>query len=194
MKEYRFQEDKELRVIQKDGKNYLKGYGIVFNSDSKPIYGIFIERIEPTALDNADMTEIVSKYNHDINRTLGTTWAGTLTWGKDERGVWYEVQLPDTPTGNEVKVLAERGDLRGSSFEFDLNRDGAKWTTEKIGGIEYDVRTIKNIKGVYDLSPVIRPAYPATEGTIETYKREMRDAGIRKDAAQVSIDILDVLF
>lgn len=176
-KEYRFTDSgPEMRVEQRDGKNYLKAYGIVFNSDSRVLYGWFKERIKPEALDAADMTEIISKYNHDINRSLGTTWGGTLTWGKDDTGVWYEVELPDTETGREVKVLAERGDLRGSSFEFELNTDGARWLTEEVAdGVTIDVREVTNIRKIYDLSPVMRPAYPKTEGMVEVYKREQRD-------------------
>lgn len=178
MKEQRINKSAEFRLEERDGKHYLRGYGIVFNSESHPIYGMFIERIEPRALDGADMGEIISKYNHDMNRTLGTTWANTLKYGTDERGVWYEVELPKTATGEEVRVLAERGDLRGSSFEFDLNPEGATWSVEKRDGKNMEIRTITSIKGVYDLSPVMRPAYPATEGTIEVYKRQMQEAGI----------------
>jgi hypothetical protein len=176
--EYRFQEETELRVIKDaSGKKYLEGYGIVFNSDSRMIYGIFKERIMPEAINDAtDMTEIVAKYNHDINRTLGTTWGGTLTWSRDSKGIKYKVELPDTETGREVEVLAERGDLRGSSFEFQLAKEGYRWEVEKVGDIEIDVRVVTNIRKIADLSPVIRPAYPGTENTIKTYKRQIQEA------------------
>lgn len=177
--EYRFQEATEMRVVkdEKTGKRYLEGYGIVFNSDSRMIYGIFKERIMPEAInDTTDMTEIVAKYNHDINRTLGTTWANTLTWEKDKKGVKYRVELPDTETGREVAILAERGDLRGSSFEFMLAKEGYRWVVEKVGDMEIDVREVTNIRKIADLSPVIRPAYPGTENTIKTYKRQMEEA------------------
>lgn len=176
--EYRFQEETELRVTKDEsGKQYLEGYGIVFNSDSRMIYGIFKERIMPESInDGTDMTEIISKFNHDLNRTLGTTWANTLTWKKDTKGVFYKVELPNTETGREVAVLAERGDLRGSSFEFQLAKEGYRWEVEKIGDVEVDVRVITNIKKIADLSPVIRPAYPGTENTIKTYKRQIEEA------------------
>lgn len=178
IKDYRYINSGTEFRIQKDeeGKEYLEGYGIVFNSDSHPIYGMFIERIDPRALDNANMTEIISKYNHDINKVLGTTWANTLTYSIDSKGVKYRVLLPETETGREVKTLVERGDLRGSSFEFRTAKEGAVWTEEIRGGIKVDIRTVTNIAEVLDLSPVMRPAYPDTENHLKTYKREREEA------------------
>jgi hypothetical protein len=47
---------------------------------------------------------------------------------------------------------------------------------EKVGDIEIDVRVVTNIRKIADLSPVIRPAYPGTENTIKTYKRQIQEA------------------
>lgn len=180
--EYRFQpaeEGTEIRIVKDaNGKNYLEAYGIVFNSNSRMLYRLFIERILPEAInDSTDMSEIVCKYNHDINRTLGTTWGGTLTWTRDSKGIKYRVELlDDNENAKEVMQLAARGDLRGSSFEFDVAQDGYRWITEKIGEVEYDVREIFNFRKISDLSPVIRPAYPGTENTIKTYKRQIEEA------------------
>ncbi|MFD0878258.1 HK97 family phage prohead protease, partial [Massilia pinisoli] len=117
-KENRFFDGSEFRIVKEGDKTYLEGYGIVFNSDSRLLYGFFKERILPEAVVGADMSRMVSKFNHDINQVLGTTWAGTLTYTTDARGVKYKVELPDTQVGRDVAVLAERGDLRASSFEF----------------------------------------------------------------------------
>jgi len=167
----------EIRVItnEADGKKYLEGYGIVFNSESRLLYGFFVERVLPEAVVGADMTEIISKYNHDINRTLGTTWAGTLTYTIDDRGVKYRVELPNNEDGRTVAELAQRGDLRGSSFEFRVKED--KWYTETRNGVQIDRRDIVKFEWIGDLSPVIREAYPGTHG-LDVQKRsyeEMRN-------------------
>lgn len=153
----------ELRIsTTEDGKRYLEGYGIVFNSESRLLYGRFIEKINPAAVRGADMSEIVSKYNHDMNYTLGTTWAGTLTYEIDDRGVKYKVELPNNVDGDRVAVLAERGDLRGSSFEFLTKKDS--WTKEVRNGKTVEVREILEFEWIGDLSPVISEAYPGTQG------------------------------
>jgi HK97 family phage prohead protease len=177
MQEIRYHDSNEFRlVIEEDGKQYLEGYGIVFNSESRLLYGFFVERILPEAIDGADMSRIVSQFNHDRNMVLGTSWAGTLTYSMDTRGVKYRVQLPDTSAGRDVGVLAKRGDLRASSFGFTVKED--YWTLETREGKKIEVRTIKKFEVINDLSPVIDEAYTGTQG-IEVSKRFYED---RKNA------------
>ena len=179
IQENRSHEGNEFRIVTgEDGKKYLEGYGIVFNSESRLLYGFFVERILPEAIDGADMTRIVSQFNHDRNMVLGTSWAGTLTHSIDARGVKYKVALPDTNAGRDVAVLAERGDLRASSFGFRVKDD--YWTIETRDGKQVEVRTIKKFESINDLSPVIDEAYEGTQG-LDVSKRfyeECRSAAL----------------
>lgn len=156
-----------------NGKKYLTGYGIVFNVLSRSMYGWY-ERILPSALDGCDVTEVISKFNHDMNMPLGTSWARTLTWEVDEKGVKYSVELPDTNLGRDIEVLVGRGDLRDSSFEFNTATGGVDWVTEQTtDGFEIEIREIKKLRKLWDLSPVMLGAYPDTgkEG-LSVAKRE----------------------
>lgn len=176
--EYRFIEatdDAEFRIEKKGETSVLSTYGIVFDKRSLAIYGMFYEIIKPEAVAEADFSRSISKFNHDINLVLGTAWAKTLRYSIDKKGVKYEVDLPNTETGRTVQVLAERGDLRGSSFEFIINREGAKWRTEKENNIDIEIREVVNIREVLDLSPVMRPAYPDTEKSMKIYKRMVEE-------------------
>jgi len=178
IQESRSHEGNEFRiVISEDGKKHLEGYGIVFNSESRLLYGFFVERVLPEAIDGADMTRIVSQFNHDRNMVLGTSWAGTLTYSIDARGVKYKVELPDTNAGRDVAILAERGDLRASSFGFRVKDD--YWTIETRDGKQIEVRTIKKFELINDLSPVIDEAYEGTQG-LDISKRFYEE---RKNAA-----------
>lgn len=155
-----------------DGKTYLRGTAIVFNKLSETIYG-FREKIDPSACDGAEMDNIICKFNHDINEVLGTTWARTLTYNIDASGVHYEVELPETETGRTVKVLAERGDLRGNSFEFIPKEE--QWNETREGDRTLYTRTILKFEGVYDFAPVMRPAYPDTNGSISIGQRSFEN-------------------
>lgn len=180
MQEVRYHDGNEFRLVtDNNGKRYLEGYGIVFNSESRLLYGFFVERVLPEAIEGADMTRIVSQFNHDRNMVLGTSWAGTLTYSVDARGVKYKVELPDTTAGRDVGVLAERGDLRASSFGFRVKDD--YWTIETRDGKEIEVRTIKKFEVINDLSPVIDEAYTGTQG-LEISKRFYEE---RKNVALV---------
>jgi hypothetical protein len=86
--------------------------------------------------------------------------AGTLTLGKDETGLRYDIAIDtDDPDHQRVMRKIERGDLNGSSFAFTVKRD------EFIEGDdgEPDVRIIKEIKQLYDVGPVTFPAYEAAD-------------------------------
>lgn len=167
-----------------NGKKYLTGYGIVFNVLSRSMYGWY-ERILPAVLDGCDVSEVICKFNHDMNMPLGTSWARTLTWEVDEIGVKYSVELPDTNLGRDIEVLVNRGDLRDSSFEFTTATGGVDWVTEETtDGFEIEIREVKKLRKLWDLSPVMLGAYPDTgkEGLsvakreYETFKESRRSA------------------
>ncbi|OZI06597.1 hypothetical protein BWI93_19145 [Siphonobacter sp. BAB-5385] len=157
-----------------DGKKYLSGYGIVYNQLSRYMWG-FYERIMPGALEGCDISEVLCKFNHDVNQLLGANYSKTLTWEEDEIGVKYTVELPDTELGRSIEVHVNRGDLRDSSFEFELRYNGTDitWLTEEKDGIEYEVRQINKLKKLWDLSPVTIGAYKGTgEEGLQIAKRE----------------------
>ncbi len=167
----------KFRVLtQEDGKSYLEGTAIVFNKRSANLgwgdYKVY-EVISPDACRNAKMDEIICKYNHDISRVLGTTWAGTLTYEITPTEVRYKVLLPDTETGREVKALAERGDLRGNSFEFVPAENGMLWREEVEDDEVVNIVTVTEFEGIYDFAPVMRPAYPDTNNSISLSKRTL---------------------
>lgn len=109
----------ELRIEAIATTPTLKGYAVPFNTLSKDLGG-FRERILPTALDatllsGADIRALV---DHDHSKLLGRISAGTLRIRKDERGLLFDVDVPDTTYGRDIKVLVERGDVKGMSFGF----------------------------------------------------------------------------
>lgn len=173
-KEYRYNEGGGFECRQLEGgKRVLKGRALVFNTRSgnmgwgKKVY----EVIARDALLETDMTQVICKFNHDMNKVLGTSWAGTLRFEVNENGLDYEVDLPDTETGREVYELAKRGDLRGNSFEFIPNAKGMQIDRMEENGEEIIQVTVTRIDGLYDVAPVMRPAYPSTNGSVKISKR-----------------------
>jgi HK97 family phage prohead protease len=55
---------------------------------------------------------------------LGATHSGTLRLSQDQRGLFYEIDLPETRA--DVGELVERGDMTGSSFAFQTYEDDWK--------------------------------------------------------------------
>ncbi|MGO1050738.1 phage major capsid protein [Crossiella sp. CA198] len=138
----------------------IRGYAYVFDKLSGDLGG-FRERIDRGAgLDSLSGDDVYATYNHNDSAVLARSGAGLRT-GEDERGGWYEIDLPDTSTGRDVAELVDRGVLHGSSFAFTVESPDADQTytrDEKSGEL---IRTLKRFR-VHELGPVTRPAYPDT--------------------------------
>lgn len=157
--------DLELRHIPRpvefrasdSGLGVLTGYAAVFNRYSQNLGG-FVEQVGPGAFTKSlsDGVPVFARFNHENNFLLGTTEAETLRLFVDGTGLGYEVDLPDTTTGRDVKTLAERGDLRYSSFAFRTLTDDWGFTPEG-----FPLRTLLGVQLV-DVAPVTNPAYRDT--------------------------------
>lgn len=148
------------RVINAESRT-IRGYGIVFNKESVDLRAggrIFREVIKPEAVRGVDFSNLLSMHNHRSERLLGNTAAGTMRTGVDNVGVWYEVDLPNAPTGHDVLESVSRGDTQGSSFQFDIKGDGEKWSMRDGKAF----REVTQFNGVYEMGPVSEPAYPDT--------------------------------
>lgn len=143
----------ETRSELKKG-NKLCGHASVFNQFAD--LRSHLERISHTAfkqaLDNP-ATDVRALFNHDPNQLLGRQSSGTLRIGTDSQGLEFEIDLPDTSVGRDIKVLAERGDLTGASFGFIPHED--EWET--VQGRR--VRTHTNVRALVDVSIATFPAY-----------------------------------
>ena len=147
----------ELRAADDDTRS-VEGYAAVYNSESNTL-GWFTEVIEPGAFRDAleRSPDIVALYNHDENMVLGRRSAGTLEVNEDDTGLRY--RIPELPKSREdVYEAIKRGDVSKSSFAFTIAAGGDKW--EELDG--KTVRTITKFDRIYDVSPVVYPAYSDT--------------------------------
>lgn len=155
-----------------NGKTYISGYAAKYNTRST-LLGNFREEIKPGAFDRALREQshpIVALWNHDSNHVLGSTRSGTLEVGTDDDGMRYSVEVPDTSLGRDLSVLIARGDVWGSSFAFTIaSREGESWAEEDGQAVRY----VHEVEGVYDVSPVLSPAYEDATASIvqRSYER-----------------------
>lgn len=149
----------ELRIARKDDGSLpkIEGYAAVFNKDSEDMG--FIERIAPGAFKKAlKISDARALFNHDPNIVLGRQSAGTLTLKEDKKGLWMEIDPPDTQLVRDMVISPiERKDVREQSFGFTISDD--EWK-----GLDTDspTRTITEVREIYDTSPVTFAAYQDT--------------------------------
>ena len=183
---------KEVRFLQgqvevrkgSDGKEsrIISGYAAVFDSDSEDMG--FIERLDKHCLDGViEKSDVVALYNHSeapgvLARSVNGE--GTLKLEVDERGLRVEFEAPNTQLGNDMIESVERGDIRGMSFAFTVEKDN--WEHDDKDNYR---RTIVKVSRLYDVSLVVTPAYSATsvetKGLDELKAKELLDQ--HKEAA-----------
>ena len=184
-KERRFQNDIEVRELD-DGTKVISGYAIVFNSESNDLGG-FKEIIKPGSLRQADTDDVVALFNHDTNIVLGRTPA-TLNLKTTNKGLRYEITPPDTNSAKDLLTSIERGDVKGSSFGFTIAEGGDTWEEPEERGQPW-MRTITAFDRIFDVSPVVYPAYSATDTSVA--KRSLgtlRDKKEREESEQLELE------
>ena len=140
-----------------DNKMEIKGYAAVFNSPET--YG-YTEVIAPTAFDNADMSDVVLRYNHeDTFMVLARTRNNSLKLNVDEKGLFMDAILQDNiQSHKDIYNAVDSGLIDKQSFAFYVDEDEYDYDT--------DTRTITKIGKVFDVSVVDQPFYNATDVSV----------------------------
>ena len=157
----------ELRVVDanedQDESFVVEGYASTFEPYKMLTRnGVdYFEKIEPTAFDDADMSDVVFRVDHE-GTVYARTSAGTVNVWVDEHGLAQRTDLSKTQKARELFYDIKAGNYPKMSFAFKV----------ADGGDRYDkathTRIIERIAKVYDVSPVVFPANPTTELSIST--------------------------
>ena len=140
-----------------DNKMEIKGYAAVFNSPETYDY---TEVIAPTAFDEADMSDVVLRYNHNDNfMVLARTRNKSLELSVDEKGLMIDATLQDDITEHrDIFNAIKSGLIDKQSFAFVVDEDEYDYDT--------DTRTITRIGKVFDVSVVDQPFYNETDVSV----------------------------
>lgn len=133
-----------------------EGYASTF--DAYPLFeeeGVtYFERIEPTAFDNADMTDVVFLRDH-TGAVLARTKNGSIELEIDEKGLKTRTNLSLTEASRQMFEDIQVKNYTQMSFSFVVEADHYDRDTK--------TRVIDRIRKVYDISAVSFPANPFTD-------------------------------
>lgn len=170
--------EKEIRMtntkfeIRSEGENekpVIVGYAAMFDSPADETNG-FIEKIASGAFSDALKTsDTRALINHDPGQVLGRVKSGTLKLKEDDKGLYYEIDPPDTTYANDLIESMRRGDIDQSSFGFVIESE--EWDDSG----EIPVRTIKSVKELFDVSPVTYPWYENTESGLKSKEEVLQE-------------------
>lgn len=129
--------------------------GLAAPFDSPTTIGDFQEVIRPGAFRRSLLAgrDILALADHDPSKVLGRTRSGTLRLAETPQGLSFSLDLPETQVGRDLLALAERGDLGGMSFGFNVTDEA--WPSAKV-------RELREVELVEISVVQAFPAYSAT--------------------------------
>ena len=154
-------EGKELRfadltpIVTEENEMIVEGRAVVFNQPTVLFTsgGIeYKEVIEAGALDEADMRDVVFRYNHNDNLfIMARTRGGSLEVTKE--GL-VRAKFFDTQQARDLYTLIKAGAVDKMSFAFTIREES----------FDKETRTwhVRKIDRVFDVAAVDQPAYDAT--------------------------------
>lgn len=165
----------------------ITGYAILFGVPSAPLYDYDDEEarevIAPGAVTKEllDGCDIKMTMFHDRQLILARSrnGSGTLTYGVDDKGVYFEFDAPNTVDGDKALELVRRGDITGCSFMFRTHYYDSAYVSrsvERVNGKTIVTYTVNVITGIYDFTLAADPAYPDTncEAEARELAKELR--------------------
>jgi len=173
----------EIRDDETDEKGEkmpkITGHAAVFGKKTR-LFGSYFEQISKGAFKEAlKKSDVRALFNHDPNYVLGRNISGTLTLKEDSEGLAVEIDPPDTDYARNLVTLMRRGDVTQMSFAFSMG-EGSKeiYEEDDDGNV---TRTIETVGALYDVSPVVYPAYPDTD--VSVAKRGLEIYQANREAA-----------
>ena len=192
----------ELRAVKNGNENpeyRVSGYSTMFNQPfvlyrnkwGGQEYEIR-EQVDSHAFDSADMSDVIFNLNHE-GRVFARQSNGTLKLTIEEKGLHVDAYLGGTEEGRKIHQEIEGGYLTKMSYRFVVEDDEVKEFSE--GDKRVILRTITNIRKLYDVSVVSIPADDHTsisarsfsDGLIEKLQAERLEAEKKEEEKRQAV-------
>lgn len=177
----------ELRYNDENGKMIIEGYAAIYDSPTligDSTFG-YTEKISRGAFDNADMSDVVLRYNHSEGfAVLARTRNKSLVLIPDDKGLFIRAELLDTTDGRDMYKRVQAGLIDKMSFAFTVREED--WDQKARS------RDILKFERIFDTALVDFAAYNDTE----VYARSLERAKqfITPDKPKLSKDIQQLIW
>ena len=168
-------ETEEAKVVRGYASTFMEPYTLYEDSEI-----VIREQVAPDAFAETDMSDVIMQYDHR-GRVFARMSNGTLNVSPDDHGLSVFADLGGTEIGRQLYEEIKGGYTTKMSYGYTVPDDGESWEQTRLeDGRILQVRTVKRIKKVYDVSAVSLPANDGTEisvrnlseGVIEQIKAE----------------------
>lgn len=177
----------EVRALPDEGDDQytVEGYATTFDQPYvlwQEEGWTLLEQVDRAAFDNTDMTDVIMQYDH-CGRVFARKSNGTLALTIDDHGLKVRADLSGTDIGRQLYQEIKGGYTTKMSFGFIIDEGGDRRETTEEDGKVTIVRTITNIRKLFDVSAVSLPANDATaisarnegEGVIALIREELAE-------------------
>jgi uncharacterized protein len=176
----------ELRAGNDGQSDYIDGYALKFERWSSVMgYWLqFQEIISRSALDGADLSNVVALFNHDPSMPMARNTVngdvGALSLEVDAIGLRFQFTPTDTSYSRDLIANVRAGVVNQCSFAFSLAdaEDADEWTYDEENDIYQ--RRINQFGKIFDVSIVTTPAYPDTEAVVGQRSKDRVDQLIKQ--------------
>ena len=192
----------ELRAVANGSENpeyRVTGYSTMFNQPFT-LYREKIggqewevrEQVDSKAFAKTDMSDVIFNLNHE-GRVFARLSNNTLKLTVEEKGLRVDAYLGGTEEGRKIHQEIEGGYLTKMSYRFVVEDDEVKEFSE--GEKRVILRTITNIRKLYDVSVVSIPADDHTsisarsfsDGLIEKLQAERLEAEKKEEQERQAV-------
>ena len=168
----------------------ITGYAILFDVPSAVLYADDREEIREVIAPGAVTKELLDSCDikmtmfHDRQLILARSknGSGTLRYGVDEVGVYFEFEAPYTADGDKALELVRRGDISGCSFMFATHYYDPEYVAKEVrreNGKAIVTYVVNVVTDICDFTLAADPAYPDTH--CEAEARELVNELRKKD-------------
>jgi HK97 family phage prohead protease len=170
--------DVDFELIRSEGDDglTLSGYAAVFNSPTRidSWEGEFDELIAPGAFKRTIRSgSPVMQFDHGQHPLIGSLPIASIKrLREDARGLYVEARVFDNWLTEPLRDAIREEAIKGMSFRFSTVKDD--WDRAS----KIPVRTLREVK-LYELGPVIWPAYSDTTLALRSLQRAIPDLAAR---------------
>ena len=165
----------EKKAVQ-DEKKVIQGYAVVFDSwtDISSWGEIWKECIRKGAFTQSlKENNILALYNHDFNNVLARKDVN-MKLVEEDKGLYFEIELPDTTQGNDLYELIDKKIVNQCSFSGYVRKN--LWSEDNGGNVLREILEIDLIE--ITITPI--PAYEVTEAEVKR-SREIKSTKENKE-------------
>lgn len=183
----------------------ITGYAILFNTPSAPLYSYDDEEAREVIAQTAVTKELLDGCDikmtmfHDRQLILARSrnGNGTLKYGVDSKGVYFEFDAPNTSDGDKALELVRRGDISGCSFMFTTHYYDSAYVSrdvQRVNGKTIVTYTVNVITGIYDFTLAADPVYQDTNCEAEARElvKELRTPEVNKKESKMSEQVREM--